>query len=162
MVEIEIFAGPRSELDGLFAEADDSESEIAAYRHAGEVLVARLDGRVVGEALVAETSDPSIFELKSLAVEERLRSTGIGTALVQSAIMRCRAKSGRTLQVATAAASIRALQFYQRQGFRFRRIIRDFYVAERGYSPQQLNGIPLRDEILLDLEIKNGPSTVDG
>ena len=34
-----------------------------------------------------------------------------------------------------------------------REIIRDFYSAERGYRPLELNGIPLRDEVILDLEL---------
>jgi len=55
--------------------------------------------------------------------------------------------------VATAAASIGALQFYQRQGFRFRRIIRDYYTSDRGYRPLELNGIALLDEVILDLEL---------
>jgi ribosomal protein S18 acetylase RimI-like enzyme len=156
MVEIELFDGPRRELDALFAEADDSESEIADYRDLGVVLVARQDGKVIGQALVVETGEPGEFELKSLAVAEECRSGGIGSALVQAAIRHCRARDARVLLVATAAASIGALQFYQRQGFRFRRIIRDFYSPERGYRPLDLNGIPLRDEIILDLMLQDG------
>jgi ribosomal protein S18 acetylase RimI-like enzyme len=156
MVEVEAFEGARQELDWLFAEADDSESEIAQYRDRGDLLVAREGGAVVGEALVVETEEPGVFELKSLAVAEHCRSRGIGTALVRASVSHCRAAGASVLLVATAAASIGALQFYQRQGFRFRRIIRDFYVADRGYRPLGLNGIPLRDEIILDLNISDG------
>jgi len=156
MVEIALFEGSRDCLAPLFSEADDSESEIAAYRDLGEVLVARHLGEVIGQALIVETSEPGVFELKSLAVHEEHRSRGIGAELVAAAAKHCGARGGRELLVATAAASIGALQFYQRQGFRFRRIIRDFYVAERGYRPLDLNGIPLRDEIILDLAIADG------
>ena len=34
----------------LFAEADDSETEIANYKDLGDILVARLDGAIVGHA----------------------------------------------------------------------------------------------------------------
>ena len=58
-----------------------------------------------------------------------------------------------TTDCATAAASIEALKFYQRLGFRIQRVIRDFYSAERGYRPLLLNGIPLRDEVILDFAL---------
>src|SRR4051812_37869710 len=118
MLEISLYEGPREALARLFAEADDSESEIASYMDLGEILVARRDGEIVGQALVVETDKPEVFELKSLSVYEECRSQGIGGALVRAAISRCRERRAQLLLVATAAASIQALQFYQRQGFR--------------------------------------------
>jgi ribosomal protein S18 acetylase RimI-like enzyme len=156
MVEIALFEGSRDCLAPLFSEADDSESEIAAYRDLGDVLVACQSGEIIGQALIVETSKSGVFELKSLAVQEERRSRGIGAELVAAAAQHCGARGGRVMLVATAAASIGALQFYQRQGFRFRRIIRDFYSAERGYRPLDLNGIPLLDEIILDLALVDG------
>jgi ribosomal protein S18 acetylase RimI-like enzyme len=153
MTRIRLHQGSRDELQHLFAEADDSESEIAAYRDLGDVLIAEVDGEIVGHALIIETGEPETFEVKSLAVREDLRSRGIGAALIRAACDHCRDRGGRMLQLATAAASIPALQFYQRQGFRIRRVIRDFYSAERGYRPIELNGIPLRDEVILDLDL---------
>jgi ribosomal protein S18 acetylase RimI-like enzyme len=154
MLEISIHHGPRDEFAPLFAEADDSEQEIAGYRDLGDLLIARDGDAVVGLALVVETDERGTFELKSLAVDEGWRSRGVGAALVKAVAQHCLHRAGRLLLVATAAASIRALQFYQRQGFRFRRIIRDFYGADRGYRPLELNGIPLLDEIIFDLPIQ--------
>jgi ribosomal protein S18 acetylase RimI-like enzyme len=163
MLQIALHAGPRHALATLFAEADDSASEIASYRDLGDLLVARNDETVVGLALIVETEEAGVFELKSLAVGEAWRSCGIGSALVTAVVQHCRQQGGQLLRVATAAASIRALQFYQRQGFRFRHIIRDFYGAERGYRPLELNGIPLLDEIIFDLPIgADRASGVDG
>ena len=153
MLHVQIYEGPREVLQPLFEEADDSADQIASYRDLGEVLVARIDGAVVGHALVVEAEEAGTFEIKSLAVEERRRSAGIGAALVQQAAAHCVGRGGQRLIVATAAASIPALQFYQRQGFRLHHIIRDFYAPERGYRPLDLNGIPLRDEVILDLDL---------
>ena len=153
MREFGIYEGPRDALASLFTEADDSESEIARYRNLGEVLVARRHGAIVGHAQVVEMDEPGEFELKSLAVLEEYRSQGIGAALVGSVIDFCRGREARLLVVATAAASIPALQFYQRQGFRIRRVVRDFYTSERGYRALTLNGIPLLDGVILDLEL---------
>lgn len=151
MIEVKKHKGPRDALDALFSEADDSESEIAAYKNLGEVFVALDDGKIVGHVQII--GEASVTEIKSIAVHDDKRSQGIGTKLIQAALERCRELDARLVQVATAAASTDALKFYQRQGFRIRRIIRDFYVAERGYRPYILNGIPLLDEVILELEL---------
>jgi ribosomal protein S18 acetylase RimI-like enzyme len=151
MLEINLHDGPRDALAALFAEADDSQSEIASYKDRGEILVARWDGVIIGHAQVVEGVEPGAFDLKSLAVSAKWRSRGVGATLVQAAVTHCRERKAQLLSVATAAASIQALQFYQRQGFRIRCVIRDFYVPERGYRALELNGIPLLDEIILDM-----------
>lgn len=154
MIEIRRYEGPRADLRHLFSEADDSESQIASYMELGELLVAITDSAIVGEALVTPIDEAGTFELKSLAVIESHRSKGIGAALVDAVAAHCRHRSGRRLVVATAAASIPALKFYQRLGFRIHQVIRDFYSAEKGYRPLELDGIPLRDEVILDRDIK--------
>jgi ribosomal protein S18 acetylase RimI-like enzyme len=151
MLAISLHRGSREPLTPLFSEADDSESEIARYRDLGEVLVATELGAILGHVQIVETDERGVFELKSLAVKEERRSQGIGGTLVKTALAHCRDRKARSVVVATAAASIDALKFYQRLGFRIQRVIRDFYVPERGYRPLQLNGIPLRDEVILDI-----------
>jgi ribosomal protein S18 acetylase RimI-like enzyme len=153
MLKIEIYRGPRDALACSFAEADESASRIAEYRDLGDVLVASSSGTIIGHAQLVEGPECGAFELKSLAVDESWRSNGVGSALVDAAFAHCRERDGRLLVVATAAASIDALKFYQRLGFRMRRIIRDFYTAERGYGPSDINGIPLLDEVILDLSL---------
>ena len=155
MLQIRLHEGSRDCLDRLFAEADDSETEIAAYRDLGDVLAAVAGQEIVGHALILAEALPGWFELKSLAVSPMWRSRGVGAALVRACRDYCRERNGSSLSVATAAASIRALQFYQRQGFRMRRIVRDFYSSERGYRPLELNGIELLDEVILDLELRD-------
>lgn len=137
----------------LFAEADDSESQIAAYRDLGEVLVAQEAGKILGHVQMVPTDEPESIEIKSIAVLENRRSQGIGTALLQGALEHCRRQDARLVSLATAAASIDALKFYQRNGFRLRRVIRDFYSPECGYRPLLINGIPLLDEVILDFEL---------
>jgi ribosomal protein S18 acetylase RimI-like enzyme len=153
-INVRTYSGSRDALDGLFSEADDSESEMARYRDLGEVLVALEDAEIVGHVQVVDSAEPGIFEIKSIAVLEARRSGGVGTALIQAALARCRELDARLVRVATAAASTDALKFYQRQGFRIARIIRDFYGPQRGYRPHLLNGIPLLDEVILELELQ--------
>jgi len=153
MIKISLHHGSREPLAALFSEADDSESEIARYRDLGEVLVAHNGDELIGHVQVVETGESAVFEIKSLAVRETRRSQGVGAALVAAALDHCRKREGHSVQLATAAASIEALKFYQRQGFRIQRVIRDFYSPERGYRPLLLNGIPLRDEVILDFAL---------
>jgi hypothetical protein len=50
--------------------------------------------------------------------------------------------------VATAAADVGNLRFYQRQGFRIRPAERDAFTAATGYPPGlQIDGIALRDRV---------------
>lgn len=153
MLTIFVHNGSREALMPLFSEADDSESQIASYRDLGEVLVASGDEGIVGHVQIVEADEPHTFEIKSIAVREDMRSGGIGAALVQAALDRCRERQARLVWLATAAASTDALKFYQRQGFRIRRVIRDFYSASRGYRPLLVNGIPLLDEVILDIDL---------
>jgi hypothetical protein len=61
------------------------------------------------------------------------------------------AESVTTLLVATAAADIGNLRFYQRQGFRMRSVERDAFTPATGYPPGLLiDGIELRDRVWLD------------
>jgi hypothetical protein len=56
-----------------------------------------------------------------------------------------------TVLVATAAADIGNLRFYQRQGFRMRSVERDAFTPATGYPPGLLiDGIELRDRVWLD------------
>jgi ribosomal protein S18 acetylase RimI-like enzyme len=153
MLTISLHSGSREPLAPLFSEADDSKDQIATYRDLGSVFTATDEGRIVGHVQIIELDEPGIFEIKSLAVAADRRRRGIGAALVEAALAWCRESGAQSVSVATAAASIEALKFYQRLGFRFSRIIRDFYSAERGYRPLELDGIPLRDEVILDFEL---------
>jgi len=159
MLQIHAYEGSRDVLDPLFAEADDSPSQIASYKNLGEILVATIDGNIVGQALMVKIDEPGTYEIKSLAVDEKWRSQGIGASLIQASCAHCRQLQAKSVLVATAAASIPALKFYQRQGFRIRHVIRDFYSAERGYKPLDLDGIPLLDEVILDRDLSSLPAT---
>jgi len=146
------YDGDRELLRPMFREADDSEQHIDAYLDLGEVLVAEDDGDLVGHLQLITDHDE--IELKSLAVVESRRRTGVGRALVQAALEHCRGEAAHRLVVSTAAADIGNLRFYQRLGFRMVRIERDVFGAEAGYPDGiVINGIPLRDRVWLDLDL---------
>ena len=148
---IEEHTGPRIDLRPLFELAEDSAQALDGYIDAGRVLVAVDGGTTIGHLQLTDTDEPTTAELKNMAVLASHRGRGVGAALVAAAIELARAEGRSSLVVATAAADIGNLRFYQRLGFRMRAIQRDAFTPVTGY-PQDLDvdGIPLRDRVLLD------------
>jgi GNAT superfamily N-acetyltransferase len=146
-IYVEEHAGPRRELRGLFELAEDSASELDGYMDAGRVLVALSSDRIVGHLQLIEG------EIKNMAVLEAHQGQGVGRTLMEAAI-RTALDEGRTaLVVATAAADIGNLRFYQRLGFRMRSIERDAFTEANGYPAQLVDGIELRDRVWLDVDL---------
>jgi ribosomal protein S18 acetylase RimI-like enzyme len=144
-------SGPRAELRPLFALAEDSESELDTYIDAGRVLVAREGDAIVGHVQVTDTEDAAVAEIKNTAVEPAHQRRGIGRALIEAAIGLVREEGRARLVVATAAADVGNLRFYQRLGFRMRSIERDAFTPATGYAPGLLiDDIELRDRVWLD------------
>jgi ribosomal protein S18 acetylase RimI-like enzyme len=150
-VVVDWYAGEREALRPLFALAEDSAAELDSYLGRGRVLVARADGEIVGHLQLVGTELPGEAELKNMAVREDRRGRGIGGRLVREAIAALAAEGTATIRVATAAADVDNLAFYQRQGFRLRAVERDVFTPAAGYPAGSGSaGIPLRDRVWLD------------
>lgn len=159
-VSIELYAGPRSELRSLFELAEDSPSELDSYLHTGRVLVARSGPGVVGHLQLVETDRPGRLEIKNMAVRGAVQGHGVGARLVRAALELAAAGSADEMVVATAAADVGNLRFYQRQGFRFHSVERDAFDPATGYpAGLEIDGIALRDRVWLDRAI--GPAQVE-
>jgi predicted N-acetyltransferase YhbS len=150
-VDISPFTGPRVKLRSLFELAEDSATVLDASLDDGVVLVARTGGAVVGHLQLTFLDDRSEAEIKNMAVVEPLRGRGVGQALVASGIAAAGIAGASRVVVATAAADIGNLRFYQRQGFRMHSVERDAFTAATGYPDSILiEGIELRDRVWLD------------
>jgi len=150
-VRVEPYSGAREDLRPLFELAEDSEAQLDSYLGSGRVLVARSGDAVVGHLQLVETDRSGEIELKNMAVREDLQGRGIGSLLVRAAIELVAGEEGSSVLVATAAADIGNLRFYQRQGFRMRSIERDAFTAKTGYPADiDIDGITLRDRVWLD------------
>jgi GNAT superfamily N-acetyltransferase len=153
-VQIRWHTAPRDELRPLFALADDSQCQLDGYLRLGRVLVATRGSSIVGHAQLVAADAGDVIELRSLAVVEPWRRRGVGRALVERAVAECRAVGARTLLVATGAADIGNLRFYQLLGFRLLRVERDAFTAATGYPDGLVvDGIPLRDRVWLSLAL---------
>ncbi|HEX5297943.1 MAG TPA: GNAT family N-acetyltransferase [Streptosporangiaceae bacterium] len=153
-IRIEVYGGPRDSLRALFELAEDSAAELDSYIGDGCVLVAVSGGEVIGHLQLTGTGDPCQAEIKNMAVHEDFQGQGVGRRLVQAAAGLAAAEAVTTLLVATAAADIGNLRFYQRQGFRMRSVERDAFTPATGYPPGlRIDGIELRDRVWLDREV---------
>lgn len=152
-MEIDRFDADRRILLPLFALADDSPLQIARYIDLGEILVARDGIEIAGYLQLISQGDGSA-ELKSMAVAEARQAAGIGRSLVAAAVKRAQHLGASRLTVSTAAADTGNLRFYQRQGFRMSRIVRDAFGPSGGYAEGiVIDGIPLRDQVWLDIDL---------
>jgi|SRR5882724_4197830 len=153
-VAIEWHTGDRQALRSLFELAEDSATELDSYLSAGRVLVARTRSDVVGHLQLVDAGESGHAEIKNMAVHEDHQGRGLGRRLVQAALRLLAAEEVATVRVATAAADIGNLRFYQRQGFRMRSVERDVFTEANGYPPNsEVAGIMLRDRVWLDLEL---------
>ena len=152
--DIALHTGTRAELRPLFELAEDSAAQLDAYLDDGDVLVARIGDQLAGHLQLVGTGRPGELELKNMAVAEALQGSGIGRRLVHAAIELARARSAHRMVVATAAADIGNLRFYQRAGFRMIDVDRDAFRPATGYPEEiVINGITLRDRVWLDLDL---------
>ncbi|HEX5617661.1 MAG TPA: GNAT family N-acetyltransferase [Solirubrobacteraceae bacterium] len=150
-VRVKEHAGPRAELRPLFELAEDSARELDTYIDAGRVLVASDSGRIIGHVQLVETGRLRETEVKNMAVEPSAQGRGIGRALLAAAVALARDEGYVTLTVATAAADVGNLRFYQRLGFRMRAIERDAFTPATGYAVgAMIDGVELRDRVWLE------------
>jgi GNAT superfamily N-acetyltransferase len=115
------------------------------------------DLQLVGAGKAGEEGDERAVELKNMAVVDDMRGRGVGRRLVEHAIAASRDDGCTHMVVATAAADIGNLRFYQRCGFRPSRVERDAFDSDGGYEAGlMIDGIPLRDRVWFSLELQAG------
>jgi NAD(P)H-dependent FMN reductase/GNAT superfamily N-acetyltransferase len=145
----------RSDFVPLLLLADGSESEVRSYLQKGTLYAYRLAGyaKTVGTILAIPDRDATV-ELKAVAVAEAMQGRGIGSRMLRAVIDDLRRAGARRLIVGTASSGLRELGFYQKAGFRFWRIERDFFSIEKGYPGGATeNSIPVRDMVWMDQEL---------
>ena len=157
-VAVELFRGDRSALRPLFELAEDSRPVLEGYLGDGRLLVARRGSDIVGHLQLVATGTFFEVEIKNMAVREDLQGRGIGAELVRAALLLASREGRTSVAVATAAADVGNLRFYQRQGFRLRSVERDAFTPVTGYVQGLfIDGIELRDRVWLDQPLDAAP-----
>jgi len=122
----------------------------------GEAWIAELGDRRVG--IIATRPDgPDVVELAALLVIEPGR--GIGSQLIEAVLDALRNRDAERVWVVTTNDNLAALRLYQRRGFRIavvrpRAVDRARATLKPGIPEVAANGIPIRDEIELEIVLE--------
>jgi GNAT superfamily N-acetyltransferase len=96
-------------------------------------------------------------ECEIVTIDSLVEGAGVGTALVDAVADAARTAGCRRLWVITTNDNLPALGFYQKRGFRLVAVHRNAVDKARELKPEiplfGLDGIPIRDELELDLEL---------
>ena len=98
--------------------------DVATRAQTADVLVAILDGRMVGSVTFvggpgpqSEFDDPDAATVRMLAVAQEARGRRVGWALIESCIERAHALGRRRVLLGTRASMTAAHRLYERAGF---------------------------------------------
>ena len=123
------------------------------YPHEHDGALAQRAGRIVG--LVTWAHEDATLQV--LTLNSLLEGQGIGTALMSLAAAEARRTGDRKVWLITTNDNTQALRFYQRRGFRMTAVRVGAVDAARQIKPQipdlGNDGIPMHDEIVLELEL---------
>lgn len=117
--------------------------------------IAKLNNRKVG--LI--TYEIQKGELEIVSLNSFLQNKGIGTKLVKKVINLAKKKNLKRVWLITTNDNLKALKFWQKRGFVFKKVYSNAIELSRKIKPGiplvGNEGIPLRDEIELEMKIKN-------
>jgi ribosomal-protein-alanine acetyltransferase len=97
-------------------------------------LIALRNNSIIGFLIGIKTS-PSLARILILAVKEKNRKQGIGTALLSQFLSEMKHQNVTRVELEVRTTNQGALEFYKRQGFRLQDILHHFYQnGEPAYS----------------------------
>ncbi|MCX5046103.1 GNAT family N-acetyltransferase [Aldersonia sp. NBC_00410] len=119
-VEVYVDGGFIPETSPYAAELGDTANRAAS----ADILVAELDGRIVGSVTVARPGTiyarlaaPDEIEFRMLAVDKSVRGRGVGTTLVRHVLALAAAEGFRGVVITTMDQMVDARRIYERLGF---------------------------------------------
>lgn len=127
--------------------ADPSRAMVEDYLSDGHLYAADWDGVTVGAFVLIELEE-SLWELKNIAVAEEWQGKGVGKKLLKLAMDTASALGATTLEVGTGNSSLDQLAFYQKAGFRMKRVVHNYFTLNYD-NPIFENGIQCRDLVVL-------------
>ncbi|WP_377891239.1 GNAT family N-acetyltransferase [Alkalihalobacillus sp. R86527] len=133
----------------LLLDADPSFENVKEYLERGECYIANQNGKVIGVYVLLQKG--SSVEIVNIAIDESDRGQGIGTKLLQDALLRAKQMGAETVEIGTGNSSIGQLALYQKCGFRMMEIQHGYF---EDYDEDIIeNGIVCRDRIRLSVSI---------
>ncbi len=131
--------------------ADEDDDQIAKYKDSSVFYATFDDEKIIGIIGINEI-DKDSTEIVCVAVAEEYQNRKIGTGLVETAISASKKKNYKEIVIKTGNCGIGQLYLYQRCGFRFDSINKD-YMIEHYDNPIYENDIQCFDQIVLKYRI---------
>ncbi|MDC7239969.1 MAG: GNAT family N-acetyltransferase [Spirochaetales bacterium] len=131
--------------------ADEDDDQIAKYKDSSVFYGTFDDEKIIGIIGVNEI-DKDSTEIVCVAVAEEYQNRKIGTGLVETAISVSKEKNYKEIVIKTGNCGIGQLYLYQRCGFRFDSINKD-YMIKHYPNPIYENDIQCFDQIVLKYRI---------
>ncbi len=139
------------EMMDLLLLADPDPRVVRAYAPGIKTLLAYHRVELVGIAVL--TKHDKQFELKNIAVKEGYQGLGVGKKLIQAIKTAAKVMGADSLLVGTGNSSFSQLALYQKCGFRFCSIKKDFFAE---YVPPIIeNGIRCLDMLMLQADLSD-------
>ena len=119
---VEAFARLTPQLSRSAPPPGEQELERVVQSESTRLLVAKLDGAIVGSLTLALFSVPTGLRawIEDVVVDEGVRGQGIGAALNQEALKVARDQGARTVDLTSRPSREAANRLYQRLGFKQR------------------------------------------
>jgi ribosomal protein S18 acetylase RimI-like enzyme len=149
--EIKAIVHGRERYLNLLLLADPSEEMVLKYLGEGFLFVLFEGDEAYGVIHLAP-QEGNVIEIKNMAVKQEAQGHGYGKKLVQHVRAFCKQRGYDKIIVGTGNSSINNVAFYQKVGFRFLSILRDFFTAHYD-EPIFENGIQCRDMLLFELDL---------
>jgi ribosomal protein S18 acetylase RimI-like enzyme len=112
-----------------------------------------------GQMIGLVTYDITADSCELVTLDSVVEGIGVGSALIAAVKDAARAANCQRLWLITTNDNLPALGFYQKRGFRLTAVHRNALAESRKLKPQipliGLDGIPLRDEIELEMPLKS-------
>jgi ribosomal protein S18 acetylase RimI-like enzyme len=146
-------AGKQKEIDEvskLASMTGSEEDEIYEMIRHDNVYLAQKRRSTIGFLALRSTKNGEVAEISGLAIAESERRKGNASLLVKHAEELARAMKADRMSVRTSNDNIPALALYQKLGFRIAEVKLGVLVEHHGTEISGWEGIPVRDEIILE------------
>lgn len=131
----------------LLLAADPARGRIESYLGKSAILEARIKDQLVGLLLLVSKSTER-GEIVNLSVNETQQNQGIGSQLIQRALIHGKKIGYQSMEVSTGTTSFCPLYLYQKNGFRVESVEQDYFT--KGYAEELIeNGLVLKDRLIL-------------
>lgn len=151
-MRIESITSDRERFLDLLLLADPSKEIVSSYIGRGYLFVLFEEEQALG-VLHLDPLENNVIEIKNIAIKAGAQGKGWGKQLIAHAIDFCQTKGFEKIIVGTGNSSIGNLAFYQKAGFRFAAIKRNFFVDHYEEEIYE-NGIQCRDLLILERLLK--------